>query len=65
MQVGDVVRLKSGGPAMTVEEVLTSCVSVAWVDEENGTYRDRFLEAMLLVEPTHAELVEMAAGAPD
>lgn len=51
MRVGDVVRLKSGGPAMTVEEVATTgVVSVAWVDEENGSFRDRFPEAMLFVE---------------
>lgn len=66
MQVGDVVRLKSGGPAMTVEHSnFTYIVDVVWIDEENGTYRDRFHEAMLVLEPTPAELAEIATGAPD
>jgi uncharacterized protein YodC (DUF2158 family) len=44
--VGDVVRLKSGGPKMTVEEVSPGGVNCSWFEKERRT--DRFNPAMLV-----------------
>jgi uncharacterized protein YodC (DUF2158 family) len=32
--IGDVVQLKSGGPRMTVEEIVDRCVTCSWFDKE-------------------------------
>lgn len=40
---GDVVRLKSGGPDMTVEKVDGDRVSVVWVGDAGHQVRDAFL----------------------
>jgi len=46
-KIGDVVQLKSGGPAMTVVEA-GKAVSVAWYAEEEEQFRrDSFPEACL------------------
>lgn len=50
-KVGDVVQLKSGGSAMTIEafadpkvyEDADKCVSCVWFDSENRLQRDNFL----------------------
>jgi uncharacterized protein YodC (DUF2158 family) len=40
---GDVVRLKSGGPNMTVETVDDDEVRCAWFDDKNQIHRENFL----------------------
>ena len=45
---GDVVRLKSGGPDMTVQEVMTGEVECVWFDGGQRMEND-FLNAMLEV----------------
>ena len=44
---GDVVRLKSGGPKMTVDEVEESQVYCVWFDDKNTRKQDRFEAATL------------------
>jgi uncharacterized protein YodC (DUF2158 family) len=45
-QAGDTVRVKSGGPKMTVESVQDTAVTTVWFD---GTKlcREKFTEALL------------------
>lgn len=51
MKVGDVVRLKGGGPAMTVEQIDPELVSVAWFDCDNVLRRESFSKDLLTTEP--------------
>lgn len=48
IKVGDVVRLKSGGPAMSVHEVDSSKVYTVWSDKNHailfGSFRPEILE---------------------
>ena len=39
INAGDVVRLKSGGPAMTVESVKETKVAVVWIDKAGAAQR--------------------------
>ncbi|WP_254513894.1 DUF2158 domain-containing protein [Anatilimnocola floriformis] len=48
-QSGDLVRLKSGGPTMTVETVTPAGLLVSWFDG-NTLHRDKLF--FTLVEPT-------------
>lgn len=41
-RVGDVVRLKSGGPPMTVEGFDSGSVRVVWIDDRQQTHRETF-----------------------
>jgi uncharacterized protein YodC (DUF2158 family) len=43
MNPGDVVRLKSSGPSMTVESVQGSYAHCAWFDEKNKPQDKDFL----------------------
>ena len=56
MEIGDVVHLKSGGAAMTVQSVDASPVPVVchWHDESGRPCVERYSEAMLVVKP-HAK----------
>jgi uncharacterized protein YodC (DUF2158 family) len=42
IKVGDVVRLRSGGPPMTVEAVDGAAARVVWMDDKHQTHRDSF-----------------------
>jgi uncharacterized protein YodC (DUF2158 family) len=46
-QVGDVVRLKSGGPTMTVEEIDDAAAYVVWMDAKGSVSRDSFPPQLL------------------
>jgi uncharacterized protein YodC (DUF2158 family) len=45
--VGDVVRLKSGGPAMTVKTVMDNLVVCVWFTAEGKVVWDKFNHATL------------------
>lgn len=55
-EAGDVVRLKTGGPEMTVENVIQEpamgeIVQATWFDEDNNKQSDSFSpEALVVVE---------------
>lgn len=42
LEVGDVVRLKSGGPPMTVESVEGAAAGVVWIDDKQQIHRESF-----------------------
>lgn len=44
---GDVVRLKSGGPKMTVLETQSSAVTCKWFDRNGKLHSDGFETALL------------------
>jgi len=47
-QVGDIVKLRSGGASMTVEEVVDSHqVKCVWIDEVGQPHRSSFVIATL------------------
>ena len=50
LNVGDVVRLKSGGPAMTVEAIDGPAVRVVWFDEKQQAHRESFPPETLALE---------------
>jgi uncharacterized protein YodC (DUF2158 family) len=56
MNPGDVVRLKSGGPPMTVVEVDGDWVTCMWFDDKNKQQTDSFQRVTLQkwVEPGSA-----------
>jgi uncharacterized protein YodC (DUF2158 family) len=50
LEVGDIVRLKSGGPDMTVEEIETNCtrpVRCVWFDAHHDRETANFLASTL------------------
>jgi uncharacterized protein YodC (DUF2158 family) len=49
IQVGDIVRLKSGGPKMTVQERYNNEWLCKWFDSRNETCCEPFAEALLEV----------------
>lgn len=55
MQIGDIVRLKSGGPKMTVTAVEAEQVSCAWFDRNgkphSGAYAAATVEAFVARPP--------------
>jgi len=53
-KLGNVVQLKSGGPAMTVESVSGDAVGCVWFDR-NRLFRDTF-KASLLRQPMAPEV---------
>ncbi|WP_395664327.1 YodC family protein [Methylocella sp.] len=54
---GDIVQLKSFGPAMTVVSVTDEGVNAIWYDEVDGDLKTRFVPAVALV--------RIELGAPD
>lgn len=48
--VGDVVRLKSGGPPMTVEAIEGGAARVVWFDDQHLTHRETFPKLALTAE---------------
>ncbi len=46
--VADVVRLRSGGPPMTVRELKPEAVVCAWFDAHNVEHEDAFKPEMLI-----------------
>ena len=53
LKTGDIVRLKSGGPAMTVDKVNNSKISCVWFKEEHlksAIFRKDTLERCVAVE---------------
>jgi uncharacterized protein YodC (DUF2158 family) len=50
LEVGDVVRLKSGGPPMTVEAIEGSTARVVWIDDKQQTHRESFPSETLALE---------------
>ncbi|WP_315833915.1 DUF2158 domain-containing protein [Bradyrhizobium prioriisuperbiae] len=49
MKVGDVVRLKSGGAAMTIVVAGEKVVECCWFDIENHLHRETFKVANLVL----------------
>jgi uncharacterized protein YodC (DUF2158 family) len=47
---GDVVRLRSGGPLMTVESVESGVARVVWIDDRQQTHRESFAPEALVTE---------------
>jgi len=47
-QVGDVVKLKSGGPAMTVKEVSDRGIICNWFDQDGKVQRQGFASGQLV-----------------
>jgi uncharacterized protein YodC (DUF2158 family) len=61
--VGDIVKLKSGGPEMTVEDVGGDAISCVWfTDAEIG--RSKFLEETLQKAVTFTGQVDHLTGDP-
>ena len=61
--VGDIVKLKSGGPEMTVEDVGEDAISCVWfADTEIG--RSKFLEATLEKADTDWVQADKLSGDP-
>lgn len=53
MKVGDVVKLKSDGPPMTVEEIGDDLVTCKWFDKAGTLQRDEFVpETIEVVQKT-------------
>lgn len=50
MNAGDVVWLKSGGPAMTVEALIDDLACLVWFDEEDNLYHEAFVVTTLTTE---------------
>lgn len=50
IKAGDVVRLKSGGPTMTVEAIEGGVARVAWIDDKQLTHRESFATAALALD---------------
>ena len=48
LQQGDLVRLRSGGPLMTVNEIKGDQVECVWTDSSNGQPDDATFPAQLL-----------------
>ena len=55
MEIGDIVRLKSGGPKMVIEKVvdykIQTWITCIWFDETGHKHLDRF-EKRTLMEST-------------
>ena len=47
-EVGDVVRLKSGSPPLTIEKITVDGIYVAWLNHWNNIKRDAFPAACLV-----------------
>lgn len=56
---GDVVRLKSGGPRMTVAELGQSLVSCTWFDERNNPHSQAFDPEVLETAPPRSSTVKV------
>jgi uncharacterized protein YodC (DUF2158 family) len=50
LQIGDVVKLKSGGPWMTVEKIEGDAVSCIWFPDNNAAVTRSFHKEVLLKE---------------
>lgn len=54
MKIGDIVRLRSGGPAMTIETLGDKLVGVVWFDQLQDLRRANLLRSQLVkVEAVH------------
>lgn len=42
MQIGDIVRLKSGGPKMTITQMDETTISCAWFDRNGRDQKNTF-----------------------
>lgn len=47
LKAGDVVILKSGGPALTVSEVSDETVECVWIGEEGDLFREKLPASVL------------------
>ena len=47
LKAGDVVILKSGGPALTVAEVTDELVECVWIGEEGDLFREKLPASVL------------------
>lgn len=47
LKAGDVVILKSGGPALTVSEVTDESVECIWIGEEGDLFREKLPASVL------------------
>lgn len=47
LKAGDVVILKSGGPALTVSEVTDELVECVWIGEEGDLFREKLPASVL------------------
>ena len=54
-KAGDKVKLKSGGPVLTVDNVIGNRVAVTWTDNEGTEQTEEYLD----------ELLKPAEGAPE
>ena len=61
MNPGDVVRLKSGGPPMTVVVVDGSYATCTWFDEANKLQKEDFLQVTLAPYDEDGELPHFTA----
>lgn len=50
VRAGDVVRLRSGGPPMTVDAVEGGIARVVWIDDQQQTHRESFSREALAPE---------------
>jgi uncharacterized protein YodC (DUF2158 family) len=50
IKVGSVVRLRSGGPPMTVEAIEGGIARVVWIDDKQLTHRESFPKEALAPE---------------
>ena len=48
IKVGDVVKLKSGGPRMNVSEVEGDKVKCKWVDKNGVPHEEHYLKELLI-----------------
>jgi uncharacterized protein YodC (DUF2158 family) len=63
LKIGDIVKLKSGGPEMTAEVIADNTVSCIWIDKSKLCTRD-FLEDILVEGAAREIIVRWASEDP-
>ena len=58
LNIGDVVKLKSGGPKMTVAYVYADEITCKWFDEQNRKHEDTFhIDQLEKDKPARARII--------